>query len=107
MRNLRDLVLSLRAREGVRAAVLVGRDGLVIEGETEPSVSPDEVAAHVPSIMAAAQEIGRAGDSGVPQSAVLLHDRGVCIISQVSADVHLAVILQRDARFGDLLQGPA
>ena len=38
MPTIRDLVAALRQRDGVEAAVVLGRDGLLIDSQTEPTV---------------------------------------------------------------------
>lgn len=48
MPTIRDLVGAIRQREGVDAAVVLGRDGLLIDGQAVPGLASEEVAAHVP-----------------------------------------------------------
>src|SRR5919204_79308 len=54
MPTIRDLVGAIRRRDGVDAAVVLGRDGLLIDSETASDVDAESVAALVPSIVAAA-----------------------------------------------------
>lgn len=48
MPTIRDLVGAIRQREGVEAAVVLGRDGLLIDSQTVDQVDAEHIAAHVP-----------------------------------------------------------
>ena len=58
MPTIRDLVAAIRQRDGVDAAVVLGRDGLLIDSQTVANLAPDDVAAHVPGIITSADEFG-------------------------------------------------
>ena len=44
MANIRDLVAALRQRDGVDAAVVLGRDGLVIDSQAADGMTADDIA---------------------------------------------------------------
>ncbi|HEX3160014.1 MAG TPA: roadblock/LC7 domain-containing protein [Gemmatimonadaceae bacterium] len=103
MATIRDLVAALRQREGVEAAIVLGRDGLVIDGQASPGVVPDDLAAHVPSVLTAADELGRAAGRGELTTAVLEYPRGMAIVAALSADAVLLVLVQPSPTLGQLL----
>jgi uncharacterized protein len=103
MATIRDLVGALRQRDGVDAAVVLGRDGLLIDSETTGSVNPESVAALVPSIVSAAEEFGTHGARGALTTAILEYDRGFAIIALLSSDALLLVLAQPSANVGRLL----
>lgn len=103
MPSIRDLVSAIRQREGVEAAVVLGRDGLLIDSQSVPNVSAEDVAAHVPSIITAADEFGRTAQRGDLTTAILEHPRGLAIISVLSPDAVLLVLVQATASIGPLL----
>lgn len=103
MPTIRDLVAALRQRQGVEAAVVLGRDGLLIDSQAIPALDADHVAAHVPSILQFADEMGRASARGALQTAVLEYDGGVALICGMSDDAVLLVLLQPSANVGQLL----
>jgi uncharacterized protein len=103
MPTIRDLVAAIRQRDGVDAAVVLGRDGLLIDSQTVANLSPEDVAAHVPAIIAAAEEFGAAAGRGAMTTAVLEHPNGLAIISVLSGDAVLLVLLQPNANIGQLL----
>ena len=50
MASIRDLVGAIRQREGVEAAVVLGRDGLLIDSQTVPGVDAENLAARIPAM---------------------------------------------------------
>jgi predicted regulator of Ras-like GTPase activity (Roadblock/LC7/MglB family) len=103
MPTIRDLVGALRQREGVEAAVVLGRDGLLIDGQSVPNLDAEDVAAHVPSIIAAADEFGAAADRGPLTTAILEHPKGIAIVTVLSQEAVLLVLVQHTANIGQLL----
>lgn len=103
MPTIRDLVAAIREREGVQAAVVLGRDGLVIDGQGVPAIDTENVAAHVPPVLLAAEELGHASQHGSVQTAVLEHERGTAIISALSPDAVLLVLALPSANLAQLL----
>ena len=50
MANIRDLVAALRQRDGVEAAIVLGRDGLLIDSQVVPGLDAEDLAARIPPI---------------------------------------------------------
>jgi len=103
MPTIRDLVAAIRQRDGVEAAVVLGRDGLLIDGQAAANVNAEHVAAHVPSIVQFADEFGGSASRGALQTAILEHPGGLAVIACLSADAVLLVLLQPTADLGNLL----
>jgi hypothetical protein len=103
MATIRDLVGALRQREGVEAAVVLGRDGLLIDGDSSASVDPESVAALVPSIVSAADEFGAHDGRGSLVTAILEFQHNVAVVSVLSNDAILLVLTQPSANLGKLL----
>lgn len=103
MPTIRDLVGAIRQRDGVDAAVVLGRDGLLIDSQSVPNVDAEDVAAHIPSIINAADEFGAAAKRGALTTAILEHPHGLAIVSVLSADAVLLVLVQANANIGQLL----
>ena len=80
MPTIRDLVAAIRQREGVEAAVVLGRDGLLIDSQAIDKFDSEHVAAHVPSIIQFADEFGVAAARGALQTAVMEHEHGLAVI---------------------------
>ncbi|MBW7933223.1 MAG: roadblock/LC7 domain-containing protein [Gemmatimonadaceae bacterium] len=103
MATIRDLVAAIRDREGVQAVIVLGRDGLVIDGQGVPAVDTENVAAHVPPILLAAEELGHASQQGGLQTAVLEYERGVAIVASLSPEAVLLVLALPSANLAQLL----
>lgn len=103
MASIRDLVAALRQREGVDAAVVLGRDGLVIDSQAAPGLLADDIAARIPSIIGPADELGTAAGRGVVVTVVLEHQQGIAIVSVLNAEAVLLVLVQPSADIGQLL----
>ncbi len=103
MPSIRDLVGAIRQREGVEAAVVLGRDGLLIDSQAVPGLDPEDLAARIPSIIGPADDLGNAVGRGDLVTAVLEHRGGLAIISVLTADAVLVVLVRPDANVGQLL----
>src|SRR4051812_9424433 len=103
MPSIRDLVTAIRQREGVDAAVVLGRDGLLIDSQSVPDMDADDLAAHIPAIIAAADELGVSVQRGAFVTAVLEYAHGLSIVSVLNADVILVVFVHPDTNVGQLL----
>lgn len=103
MPTIRDLVAAVRQRDGITAAAVLGRDGLLIDSQTDPGVDAEQIAAHVPSILQYAEELGAASAQGDLRTVVLEHGDGATLISTMSAEVVLLVLTAPHADLGALL----
>ncbi len=103
MPTIRDLVAAIRQREGIAAAVVLGRDGLLIDSQADAGVDAEQIAAHVPTILQFAEELGTAARQGDLRTAVLEHVHGTTVMSAMSAEVVLLVLATPRADLGALL----
>jgi uncharacterized protein len=103
MATIRDLVGAIRKREGVEAVIVLGRDGLVIDSQLASDVSADDIAAHVPSVLTAANELGAAAGRDALATAILEYPHGLAIVSVLSDDALLLVLAQPNPNLGQLL----
>lgn len=103
MATIRDLVSALRRREGVDAAIVLGRDGLLIDGTAGGALDPDGLAAFVPPMVAAAMEMGAASGHGDFGLMVLEYHAGIAVVTAVSAEALLLVLLRPSANLSAML----
>ncbi len=103
MPTIRDLVSALRRRDGVDAAIVLGRDGLLIDGATSGDLDAEGIAAHVPPLAFAAMELGHAAARGEFGLMVLEYGAGTAVVTAVTADALLLVLLHPGANLSSLL----
>lgn len=103
MASIRDLVAALRQREGVDAAIVLGRDGLLIDSQAIPGLNPEDLAARIPAIIGPADDLGKAAGRGDAITLILEHRQGIAIISVLSVEAILLVLVQPSANIGQLL----
>jgi predicted regulator of Ras-like GTPase activity (Roadblock/LC7/MglB family) len=103
MASIRDLVAALRQRDGVDAAIVLGRDGLLIDSQTVPGLDAEDLAARIPPIISAADEVGNAAKRGEALTVILEHRQGVAIVSVLNSEAVLLVLVQPGAQIGQLL----
>lgn len=103
MATIRDLIQALGAREGVDAVVVVGRDGLPIDSMSANGIDPENVAALLPAAIKGLQDLGQAGSRGDFGTAVLEFGRGLAVVSVLSVDALLIVLVRPSTNVGSLL----
>src|SRR6185436_7368122 len=103
MASIRDLVAALRQREGVDAAIVLGRDDLLIDSQAVPGLDPEDLAARIPPIIGPADELGLAAGRGSAVTVILEHKQGIVIVSVLSTEAILVVLVQPSANIGQLL----
>ena len=103
MPGISDLVAAVRQREGVEAAVVLGNDGLLIQGDGPPGFDLDVLCANVPGLLGASTELARTARIGEVDSTVIQTTDGFIVVSVMSAEVLLLVVLRFDANIAQLL----
>ena len=101
MSQLKDVLVDLAKVEGVLAALVVGRDGFVVEGmTTEESVDLEAVGAIVASNISAADSMGREMARGTLRNMLLEYDEGPVAVGPAGPDAVLVVVGSKQANLG-------
>lgn len=103
MPTIRDLTVAIRQKPGIEAVVVLGRDGLLIDSQGSLNLDAEGLAARVPGIVAAADEIGTTSGRGTMRIAVIEQENGYAVVSSVGDDALLCVLTTRTADLGSLL----
>ena len=103
MPTIRDLTVAIRQRPGIEAVVVLGRDGLLIDSQGKLEIDAEGLAARVPGIVAAADEIGESTNRGATRMAVIEQDNGYAVVSSIGDDALLCVLTSRSADLASLL----
>jgi predicted regulator of Ras-like GTPase activity (Roadblock/LC7/MglB family) len=103
MATIRDVVQALGQHEGVETVVVLGRDGLTIDSFSPNGLDSDGVAALVPSFVDACAKLGEVGIRGEFNAGVMEYGAGFVVVSVVTADALIAIVVRSGTNVGGLL----
>ncbi len=110
--TLKQLVEAVVQHEGVEAVLVIGRDGLLVDGRSgSASVDLDALAAHLPRVLNAVAALGGAvngdaesqGGRGDLVSTIMEFEHGLALAAVLSSDASLLVLLSRGSNAAPLL----
>jgi predicted regulator of Ras-like GTPase activity (Roadblock/LC7/MglB family) len=103
MPTIRDVVQALARRQGVKAVIVLGHDGLPIDSHSRNGLDPEGVAAVVPALVTACGSIGAAAACGAFDSGVVEFDGGMALVTAVTPETLLAIVVDLETNIGPLL----
>ena len=99
-----DAALDLiRGHEGVQHVLVLGRDGLLIQHAGAAGLDAETVSAMIPGIASASRGLAAAAGAGEARMVVTRMDHGVAVVSVLSSEILLAVLLRDGVGFAPLL----
>ena len=103
MPTINDVVRALGTREGVDAVLVLGQDGLTIDAYARDGLDPDGLAALVPSVTAACEQLGSAAERGRFDLGLVEYAEGMVLVAELTAEVLLAVVFAAGTNVGSHL----
>lgn len=103
MPTIHDVVRALGASKGVEAVIVLGRDGLPIDAHTRDGLDPDGVAALVPAIVAACEQLGGAARCGGFRTGVVEFAEGTVLLAELGEEALLAMVFAPGTNIGTQL----
>lgn len=100
--GLRGILDGLLKVEGVTAALVVGRDGFVIESVSASPIDTDSIGAIAASSLAASEAMGGELRLGSLGSILIEYEVGPVAVTPVGTDAALAVVGNQGANLGRL-----
>ncbi|MDD1674244.1 MAG: roadblock/LC7 domain-containing protein [Methanomicrobiales archaeon] len=97
---LKQLLGEFLKLDGVSAAVVVGRDGFVIESAVSGKVDTDALGAMASTGMGTSEAMGNELGKGELRQMLVELDRGPILLSPLSADELIAIIADTDVNIG-------
>jgi predicted regulator of Ras-like GTPase activity (Roadblock/LC7/MglB family) len=103
MAQLQELLTQLVEVEGIHTAVVVGRDGFLVDGVSRRGdVDTDAVGVAISDGIDASRVMGRELDIGEITQGVFEFSQGLIVTALVGRDAILAVAAERDANPGSV-----
>ena len=103
MPTIRDVVDAFARRDGVEAVIILGSDGLPIASRTPAGVDPEALAALIPSVLRACNQLGSSAGSGALEMGVLEFEGRAAVVSNLTPEAKLLVLAAPHANIGPLL----
>ena len=103
MASIRDVVDALGKREGVEAVIILGNDGLPIASHIANGVDAEVLSALVPNVVQATEQLGHHAGRGTMTTGVVEYQSGLAVLSNLSADAKLLIMLRPKSNVGPLL----
>ena len=103
MPTLRELTEAIQARPGVKAVVILGADGLLIETHDTAQSHAEALAARVPAVATAASQLGDAADAGDSALVLVEFASGYGIVLRLSDRAMLFVHATAEVALAELL----
>ncbi len=103
MPTIRDFTSALRQRPGVNAALVSGRDGLLIEGTADTNLDLHDLAARLPSLIDESARLGDAARLGACTTCIIEFGDGYAVATTLGGDAILTVLVSKSAELGPLL----
>jgi len=103
MPTIRDVVQALSRRQGVQVAVVLGRDGLQIDSAMQNGIDAEGLAAVVPALVRACGTFGGAAACGDFDTSVIEFEGGLALITTVTPEALLALVVEPGTNIGSLL----
>lgn len=103
MAKLKDLLRDVVSVEGINTAVVVGRDGFVIEGVSDgSSMDVEAVGAVISTGIGSAEVMGRELKVGTMTQGMVEYKDGILVMSFLGRDAVLAVVADLNANLGNV-----
>ena len=103
MPSIHDVVAALGHRDGVDAVIILGADGLPIASHVGDGQDAELLAALVPNIVQAGEQLGHHAGRGSLTMSVLEFGAGLAVVANLSAEVKLLVLARPRTNIGPML----
>jgi predicted regulator of Ras-like GTPase activity (Roadblock/LC7/MglB family) len=103
MPSLKNQLNDLVKVEGINAAVVVGRDGFVIEGIAQDgNLDVEAVGAVISTGLGTSEVVGRELNVGTLTQSMLEFDKGVLVMGTLGTDALLCLVCQLGSNLGNV-----
>jgi predicted regulator of Ras-like GTPase activity (Roadblock/LC7/MglB family) len=100
MPTIRDVVHALGRREGVEAVLVLGRDGLAIDTHTREGLDTESLAALVPAVVTACEQLGESAGRGGFGFSLVEFGSGMVLLAELGDEGLLAMVFAPGTNVG-------
>lgn len=102
MNNLSNLLSELTQVEGINTAVVVGRDGFIIDGAGNGTIDAEAVGAVISTGIGSSEIMGKELGVGGMTQGMVEYANGIVMTSLLGSDAVLAVVADLKANLGNV-----
>lgn len=102
MNNLSNILNDLTHVEGINTAVVVGRDGFIIDSAGNGSIDTEAVGAVISTGIGSSEVMGRELGVGLMTQGMVEYQNGIIMTSLLGTDAVLAVVADLKANLGNV-----
>lgn len=102
MATMKSLLSELVRVEGINTALVVGRDGFVIEGESKGKIDMEAIGAIVSTGIGSSEVMGEAMKVGEMTQGMIEYKNGVIVMGLLGRKAVLAVVADSAANLGNV-----
>jgi predicted regulator of Ras-like GTPase activity (Roadblock/LC7/MglB family) len=102
MANIKQILNNLMQADGIVKAVMVGRDGFVIESTGESTIDEEAIAALVTTAFSNHENIGKELNVGRAKQIMIEFERSVIMAVSIGEEAILAVVTGANASLGSM-----
>lgn len=103
MPTIREFTSAIRRRPGVTAALVSGRDGMLVEGSGDAALDLHDLAARIPSLISETIQLGDAARLGACMTCIVEYGDGYAVVTTLGEDSILTVLAGKSTDLGPLL----
>ena len=103
MPGIKDVVDALGRRDGVEAVIILGNDGLPLAIHVADGSDAEVLAAVVPGIVQAADQLGHHAGRGNLATGVIEYKAGFAVLASLSSETKLLMLVRPRTNIGPLL----
>lgn len=102
MSTLKTLLSNVVHIDGIQSAVVMSKDGFVIEGNTQEGLDSEAISAVVSTSLGNSERIGLELGLGDISQSLVEYENGIMMISMVGSEAFLAVVSDKNTNLGNV-----
>ncbi len=102
MSDLKTVLTNVVHIDGIQSAVVVSKDGFIIEGNSHEGIDAEAIGAVVSTSLGNSESIGRELGLGAVTQSLVEYESGIMMITMLGSEAFLAVISDMNTNLGNV-----